>query len=378
MAPASVIVVRPSLPDLLKTRSDTPLKAKLKVHLKLSISRLRIVQQKDQALAKQQRRAMAQLLEVVSSTPPSLPKHICTLLLCDYYIEAQINHRNPPQQGKFESARIRVENIIRSDLTTELHEILELYCELLLARINLLLDSTVSSSSPSSTAASSPCDPGLEEAVKSILYAAPRTDVKELNQTRVLLVERFGKDFAAKAAAGEGVPDRVLRKLRVEPPGSGLVESYLKAIASAYDVKYGDDEDDEEGAEDNGESGGEAHGPDGDGGDGGGAKEGPVPASNSTAQPSTNPLSLDLKSNPLTPPRSLPLKSPLTIAPPSPTTDNANPRVRLPPGGTPSKTFKTTSTTAAAQKVVKAPDAGIGGGIPDVDDLEKRFSLLKK
>ncbi len=37
---------------------------KLKVQLKLSINRLRMTQQKDNAIAKQQRRAMAQLLEV--------------------------------------------------------------------------------------------------------------------------------------------------------------------------------------------------------------------------------------------------------------------------------------------------------------------------
>lgn len=70
---------------------------KIKVQLKLSISRLRMVQQKDTAVAKQSRRSMAQLLE----------------------------------QGKEESARIRVENIIRSDMNTELLEIIELYCELL-------------------------------------------------------------------------------------------------------------------------------------------------------------------------------------------------------------------------------------------------------
>jgi DNA mismatch repair protein MSH2 len=39
---------------------------KLKVQLKLSISRLRMTQQKDSAKAKQQRRDMAQLLEVSS------------------------------------------------------------------------------------------------------------------------------------------------------------------------------------------------------------------------------------------------------------------------------------------------------------------------
>ena len=63
-----------------------------------------MVQQKDTAVAKQSRRSMAQLLE----------------------------------QGKEESARIRVENIIRSDMNTELLEIIELYCELLSARAGLL------------------------------------------------------------------------------------------------------------------------------------------------------------------------------------------------------------------------------------------------
>src|SRR5512142_1604906 len=98
-----------------------------------------MVQSRDEALSKAARRSMAQLLEA----------------------------------GKEESARIRVENIIRSDITTELHEILELYCELLIARAGLL-DSPV-------------CDPGLEEAVKSLIYAAPKTEIKELQQVRVLL-----------------------------------------------------------------------------------------------------------------------------------------------------------------------------------------------
>ncbi|CRK42019.1 hypothetical protein BN1723_018959, partial [Verticillium longisporum] len=111
---------------------------KLKVQLKLAIARLRMVQQRDEALGKTQRRAMAQLLEV----------------------------------GKVESARIRVENIIRSDITNELHELLELYCELLIARAGLLEGST--------------CDPGLEEAIKSIMYAAPKTEIKELQVVRTL------------------------------------------------------------------------------------------------------------------------------------------------------------------------------------------------
>jgi len=74
------------------------------VQLKMSVNRLRLMQQKQTALAKQARRELAQLLD----------------------------------QGKEESAKIRVENIIREDLFVEMLETLELYCELLLARFGLL------------------------------------------------------------------------------------------------------------------------------------------------------------------------------------------------------------------------------------------------
>ena len=192
------------------------------------------------------------------------------------------------QQGKLESARIRVENIIRSDLTTELHEILELYCELLLARAGLL-------------EAPPPCDPGLEEAVKSIIYAAPRTDIKELQQTRALLVAKFGKEFETEAVENKDgrVPERVLRKLRVEPPEKGLVESYLREIADVYDVPYGDAE--KAGEEDEGADGNE------DGGD--------EPGSGGQAvKASLEPLAT-AELTTMTPPRNLGPKSPVSIAP---------------------------------------------------------------
>ena len=64
MAPSSAIVVSSPVCGLFQSvHADSP-KGKIKVQLKLSISRLRMVQQKDTAIAKQQRRAMAVLLEV--------------------------------------------------------------------------------------------------------------------------------------------------------------------------------------------------------------------------------------------------------------------------------------------------------------------------
>ena len=84
---------------------------------------------------------------------------------------------------------------------------LELYCELVLARSQLLEPATSPYSSPQPHNAI-PLDPALEEAVRSLIYAAPRTEVKELHAARALLVEKFGKDVALASMEGEGVADR--------------------------------------------------------------------------------------------------------------------------------------------------------------------------
>jgi vacuolar protein sorting-associated protein IST1 len=46
------------------------------------------------------------------------------------------------EKGKIETARIKVEGIILEDIHVELLEILELYCELLLARFGVLDQNT--------------------------------------------------------------------------------------------------------------------------------------------------------------------------------------------------------------------------------------------
>ncbi|EWC46130.1 hypothetical protein DRE_04704 [Drechslerella stenobrocha 248] len=251
----------------------SPLISKLKTSLKLSISRLRMVQQKEAALAKVNRRQLAQIIET----------------------------------GKFESARIRVENIIREDINVELLEILELYCELLLARIGLVELKDV--------------DPGLEEAIQSIIYAAPRTDVKELQQVRLLLVEKYGKVYAQQAVDNtEGkVAERVAKKLRVEPPGEELVDLYLQEIAKAYHVYYPPPK---------GAGADVAHDTN-DGGDGD-DDDNDQPGSGALLE---EPLAVaEEELSHATPPRKINLgpKSPIAIAPASPTTENVRPQVKLP------------------------------------------------
>ncbi|KAG8528332.1 uncharacterized protein KY384_007250 [Bacidia gigantensis] len=297
---------------------SSSLVSKIKVQLKLAISRLRMTQQKDAAIAKQQRRAMGQLLEL----------------------------------GKEESARIRVENIIRSDIQTELHEILELYCELLLARTGLM--------------EAKECDPGLEEAAKSIIYAAPRTEIKELHQARALLVEKYGKDFGLEAANNTvgKVAERVVRKLRVEPPKQELVTLYLKEIARAYGIDWpkGDNKPDVDMDDDDEPSGGEA------------------------VKNLEDPLTTEELSK-ATPPRDIGPKSPVSVAPPKHTTDNPSPSVKLPQPpdlkpGAKMTGMKQRASGTEAKSSTNGDSEGqkdvVGGRIPDVDELAKRFAALKK
>ncbi|KAI9320867.1 DUF292-domain-containing protein [Dichotomocladium elegans] len=168
--------------------------SKLKVQLKLAINRLKMLQAKKTSLCQHQRREIAMLLD----------------------------------KGKEESARVRVEHIIREDLFIEAMEILELYCDLLLARFGLIEQYKT-------------CDPSIAEAVNTVIWAAPRTDeIKELISIRDQFVVKYGKEFVLNAMENTGnvVNERVLSKLQVSAPDPFLVERYLEEIARSYDVMW--------------------------------------------------------------------------------------------------------------------------------------------
>ncbi|KAI1810104.1 DUF292-domain-containing protein [Poronia punctata] len=297
--------------------------AKLKVQLKLSIARLRMVQKRDEAMGKTQRRVMAQLLEA----------------------------------GKIESARIRTENIIRSDITNELHEILELYCELLLARAGLLEGQT--------------CDPGLEEAVKSIIYAAPKTEIKELQQVRALFAEKYGKEFVLSAMENSdgSVSEKVVKKLSVTPPRPELVQGYLEEIARAYGVDW------PRGSKELGQApeliDGELTG-DGDVGSSGEKPRSTSSTCGTDVPPESKTAQEREELSRATPPRTLGSSNPLHVNPSSPSTENPRPKVTL--------------NSMELKPSKKMVDAGIakpreepkGSGIPEINELAARFAALKR
>ncbi|KAF8915103.1 regulator of Vps4 activity in the MVB pathway-domain-containing protein [Mucidula mucida] len=161
---------------------------------RISVQRLRMLQQKKEAQAKMSRRDIATLIE----------------------------------RGKLETARVKVETIINEDIHIELLELLELYCELLVARFGIL---DMNSREP---------DPAVAEGVCAIIYAAPRTELKELHVLRDILMHKYGRDFSASVMenADNCVNERIVRKLDISMPSSELVNAYLTEIAKSYGVPW--------------------------------------------------------------------------------------------------------------------------------------------
>ncbi|KAJ9298026.1 hypothetical protein DTO217A2_8523 [Paecilomyces variotii] len=350
--------------------------------LRLLIPRLRLLQKKETASSVSQRRELAQLLD----------------------------------SGRDASARIRVENVIATDIAVEVMEMIELYCELLLARA-AVLDAIAfgekggrgrsrakmeegrrggnakdggggggfglfggggnkpkeeENEAGEEGEEEGYIDPGLDEAAAAIFYAWPRfpREVRELTTLRNQLVERWGKDFASLAQdnkAGIKVPERLVKSLRVRPPPKELAESYLREIAKAYGVAWPKEEARESSSSefvDHNASSASAS-----------ASSGDIP----DATPSTprKPDLSELRSvseaelSKATPPRDIGPQSPVSVAPPGPTTDNLNPKVKFPGSETGNDNNNNNNNQTSEPKKT-------GNGIPEMDELARRFAALKK
>ncbi|KAF8470705.1 regulator of Vps4 activity in the MVB pathway-domain-containing protein [Kalaharituber pfeilii] len=333
-----------------------PITAKLRMALKLSISRLRTTHQKQLALTKQSRRTLSTLL----STVP--PQYLVT--------PPTPNPLNAPMS--LTSARIRCEPLIATDIYIELLEMLELYCELLLARISLLdnISGPLHSSSAQGGAGNSvgnQLDPALHEAISTLIYAAQRTSIKELQQARDLLVQKLGKEFALAAAENRDgkVAERVIKKLRMEPPSEELVTLYLKEIARTYGIPWGDDEGE-------GTPGAPPPPPDDD------EPTTKIPAVDVLAE-TEDPVATELVSKAASPPKQVLPKSPIHVAPASPTTENLHPVIKFPDAPA-LKPMPSVSQPSVSQQRTGGGMAGVKKPAVSLqdDDLLRRFEALKR
>uniref|UniRef100_D3TML3 IST1 homolog n=1 Tax=Glossina morsitans morsitans TaxID=37546 RepID=D3TML3_GLOMM len=176
--------------------SSGPNYTKLKTNLKLAQNRLKLLEKKKTEIAQKSRKEIADYLST----------------------------------GKTERARIRVEHIIREDYLVEAMEVVEMYCDLILARFGLVTQMKE-------------LDDGIAEAVSSLVWVCPRmqSDIPELKVICDIFVQKYGPQFAESARTATGdhrVSEKLMHKLELQAPPKLLVEKYLIEIAKNYNIEY--------------------------------------------------------------------------------------------------------------------------------------------
>ncbi|XP_006644556.1 IST1-like protein [Oryza brachyantha] len=133
------------------------------------------------------------------------------------------------QTGQESIARIRVEHIIREQNILAAYEIVELFCEFVLARVPIV-------------EVQKECPLELREAIASIIFASGRcSDLPELMHLRTLFTTKYGKEFVAAAMElrpDSGVNRTIIEKLSVKAPSAESKLKVLKAIAQEYGLEW--------------------------------------------------------------------------------------------------------------------------------------------
>lgn len=118
----------------------------------------------------------------------------------------------------------------REDYLVEAMEVVEMYCDLILARFGLVTQMKE-------------LDDGIAEAVSSLVWVCPRmqSDIPELKVICDIFVQKYGPQFAESARTATGdhrVSEKLMHKLELQAPPKLLVEKYLIEIAKNYNIEY--------------------------------------------------------------------------------------------------------------------------------------------
>ncbi|KXN82515.1 TBC1 domain family member 13, partial [Leucoagaricus sp. SymC.cos] len=131
------------------------------------------------------------------------------------------------QQGNVVLARSKAQKLIQEDTFADLMEELEQQVGTVMERFAELEHR----SSPS---------PTLLEASSSIIFAAPRAQIPELNVISDMISDRLGEDVARSARANRHnqVSPGVLRTTSRPIPNLSQLDSYLERVAKSYEVSW--------------------------------------------------------------------------------------------------------------------------------------------
>lgn len=183
---------------------------KLKANLRMAVTRLNMQKNKLVNSVKVQRRGIAELLAI----------------------------------EKYDSARIRVENCIREDVSIEGLEVLSLFLDLLSNRVQLLAESKPIRTAAGDKDPSSACPPELKEAVTSVIWASGRIGdtVPELRSIRKALEVKFGKTFVEMSLSNAefSVNQRMIERLGTNAPPNDKCIAYLTNVALEFALEHYD------------------------------------------------------------------------------------------------------------------------------------------
>ncbi|KAA8523216.1 hypothetical protein F0562_009639 [Nyssa sinensis] len=169
--------------------------AKCKTSLKLAAARMKLLKNKKEAQWKQLKRELAQLLE----------------------------------SGQDQTAFIRVEHVVREEKMMAAYDLIEIYCELITARLPII-------------EAQKNCPIDLKEAITSVVFASPRcADITELLDVRKHFTAKYGKEFITAAVELRpecGVNRMLVEKLSAVAPDGQTKLKILSAIAEEHNIQW--------------------------------------------------------------------------------------------------------------------------------------------
>ncbi|KAG1361036.1 IST1-like protein [Cocos nucifera] len=169
--------------------------SKCKTEAKLAMARIKLLRNKREVQVRQMRRDIAMLL----------------------------------QSRQEDTARIRVEHVIREQNVMAANEIIELFCELIVVRLPII-------------AKQRDCPADLKEGISSVIYAAPRcSEIPELSRIHDIFEKKYGKDFVSAATdlrPNSGVNCMLIEKLSVRKPTGEAKLKIMKEIAKEHQIEW--------------------------------------------------------------------------------------------------------------------------------------------
>lgn len=133
------------------------------------------------------------------------------------------------QSGQDSTARIRIEHVIREENILAANELIELFCELIVARLTIITKQRE-------------CPADLKEGIASVIFAAPRcSEIPELAALRDVFQNKYGADFVSAATdlrPNCGVNRMLIDKLSVRTPTGEVKLKVMKEIAQEHKIDW--------------------------------------------------------------------------------------------------------------------------------------------